>query len=197
MWRNVLLILLSGVIWPGRELFAPRVQSKKVAKQNGEPTQVIKKTVPSMFKIAKISIAILFLVAIFNSEISAQDEFGPDTIWKPPDLFENQYYDCIGTGDVSCLLPLMTKAGASSSAISFAKKLDGEAHLSDFLEMGRVDLGYAFYTVRANSNGQVVMLNGSPEIVKAEEIGDLGITNDPLYPSLYGRYPDLMLWPSD
>ena len=68
----------------------------------------------------------------------------------------------------SCVVPIMEKYGASKKAIEFFE----ETHywfMTDFQEMGRVDLMQISTPWRANSNDQWALVNGSPSIVYIED----------------------------
>jgi len=87
--------------------------------------------------------------------------------------------------------------GASTSAIQFTKAVEpvGTGYLESFKEKGLVDLGSTTY-LRANTNTEYVMLNGSPSIVHTEVDTVKGIDKDPLYKSAIKKYKDLLFWGS-
>jgi WD40 repeat protein len=98
---------------------------------------------------------------------------------------------------IECVVSIMRKAGASPSAIEVTRRLKGEGYMDSFREMGKVDLATVFYPFRANDNGTLLLVNGTPQIVDLEDWSQLekiDITKDPLYPRLLRKYPKLMLW---
>jgi hypothetical protein len=90
----------------------------------------------------------------------------------------------------------MQDSGASPQAIDFFK-LTGW-FLSDFQEMGRVDLGRVVNPWRANDNVQYAFLSGTPlAVYPEEEVQPVAIRLDPNYDALVPSFPDLSLWPGD
>jgi hypothetical protein len=64
----------------------------------------------------------------------------------------------------------MRRAGASSSAVAFARRIDSQGYLADFRDSGRVDVGWAVYPFRANENRVCLLLNGEPATIDVDEI---------------------------
>lgn len=127
-------------------------------------------------------------------------ELGPDAVWDPLDDEDwlLQVQGCSIPGRTECAIATMEELGASPEAIGFFR-LTGW-FLSDFQEMGRVDLGSIFDPWRANSNGDFALLNGTPAVVVLEDEGrkvESAIENDPAYGTLVASFPDLRLWPTD
>jgi hypothetical protein len=98
---------------------------------------------------------------------AASAEVGPGAVWTPPDGALAGVRACAAkTGDArACLLDAMTKAGAPQAARDFTASLSGAGYLRRFVERGRVDLAFAEFPLRANSNRSVLLVNGSPAAV--------------------------------
>ena len=129
--------------------------------------------------------------------VQADTDYGPESVWSPDSESQMKILQCISMGKKNCLLDIMKTSGASPAAINVADILDGEGYLSSFEEKGAVDLAIITYPYRANDNFQPVLINGKPQLIFVEEFGEIDITNDVLYPSLIGRYPQMMKWPGD
>lgn len=106
---------------------------------------------------------------------AAQDIAGPEAIWTADGLAEctvRPWVDAFG----DCLASL----GASEAAVAFAQALEADAGvampgvLTGFTERGAVDAGRVLFPAMANSNDQVLFLNGTPPILspQALAIGD-------------------------
>ncbi len=127
-------------------------------------------------------------------------EIGPEAIWDPVDdgarLLRIQ--KCAMPRLTECAIATMEELGASPQALQFFRTTGW--FLSDFQEMGKVDLGSIVDPWRANSNGDFALLNGTPSVVLAEAEGrpvEVAIERDPAYDTLITEFPDLLLWPPD
>lgn len=134
-------------------------------------------------------------------------QIGPDAVWSLPteaipelqkchslDLEENIY---VYPSD--CVVPIMEKYGASKKAIEFFEKTR-YWFLTDFQEMGKVDLVGISTPWQANDNDQYALVNGSPSIVyMAEEA--VKFSNQPQelinYSDMVNTFPKYSLWPGD
>jgi hypothetical protein len=107
---------------------------------------------------------------------------GPETVWRQPaDIIKHM-------GEVeNDLYGYMKKNGASPQAIAFARQMEGDI-LTQFREMGRVDLGFVEPPIRgASYSGTFLLLNGNPPVVKVGESMDhINLRADPV---LMRKYP--------
>jgi hypothetical protein len=99
--------------------------------------------------------------------------FGPEAVPSLPN--DVDFSDCYAAHDAKCIIDLMRENDASDESIDFvalAAELTGDVgFLAEFREVeGPVDIGYVFYPTRANGNYQMVLLNGSPPIVPADDL---------------------------
>ena len=127
-------------------------------------------------------------------------EIGPEAIWDPVDDGARllQIQECAMPRLTECAIATMEELGASPQALQFFRTTGW--FLSDFQEMGKVDLGSIVDPWRANSNGDFALLNGTPSVVLAEAEGrpvEVAIERDPAYDTLITEFPDLLLWPPD
>ena len=134
------------------------------------------------------------------AETPALIAFGSEAVWDPLESEDRllQVQDCSFPGRTECAVATMHALGAPPEAIKFFG-LTGW-FLSDFQDMGRVDLGSLLDPWRANSNGDFALLNGTPTVVLVEEEGSRigsAIQRDPAFDVLLGSFPELILWPTD
>ncbi|HET6443198.1 MAG TPA: hypothetical protein VFI27_01340, partial [candidate division Zixibacteria bacterium] len=132
---------------------------------------------------------------LLTSSVSAQTTFGPESVWDIEEIPFGQFTSCAGEDE--CVLSIMRAYNAPDGAIAFAKALEGEGFMSGFTETGIVDLVEIVYPTRANDNFQYVLINGSPPLVHVEDMWNLDLSQDSLYPSLILDYPGLNLWAGD
>jgi len=102
---------------------------------------------------------------------------GPDAVWQIwptnsdaiPELqkcsVEPNTYSIYSS---TCVVPIMEKYGASRKAVEFFERTH-YWFLTDFQEMGKVDLVTISTPWRTNSNDQYALVNGSPSIVYVED----------------------------
>lgn len=130
-----------------------------------------------------------------------------DAVWSLPieaipelqkcrslDLEENIY---VYPSD--CVVPIMEKYGASKKAIEFFERTH-YWFLTDFQEMGKVDLVGISTPWQVNDNDQYALVNGSPSIVNvAEEAVKFSDQPQKLinYSDMVNTFPKYSLWPGD
>jgi len=128
------------------------------------------------------------------------DGISPEAIWNPVEDEARlaRIHECTMPRLAECAIATMEELGASPQAVDFFRTTGW--FLSDFQEMGRVDLGSIVNPWRANANGDFALLNGTPSVVLAEAEGrlvDVAIERDSAYDMLVTLFPDLLLWPTD
>jgi hypothetical protein len=133
---------------------------------------------------------ILLLIPVYTQERvkkgSRTSLIGPKAVWNPSEKLASKLYSCC---DKPCFATIMRKAGATEQAITFSKSIEYRGWLTSFSEMGRVDVATAYQVCMVNSNAKVLLLNGTPPLIDAEEESvsnslDAAIDEDPLYPEL-------------
>jgi hypothetical protein len=152
----------------------------------------------SLFKTAESTPPTLTASKPNSSKI---DMFSSASVWSPKEAdpaWLQAWQEC---NDIDCVLEYMKKSGASEESMQFTKKIGEEVfgvlgYLDNFEEKGRVDLGSVFLPTRANTNGALVFLNGSPSLVSSEQRGleQLKISGDSNYSMLKKQYPQLQIW---
>ena len=128
---------------------------------------------------------------------SSSRDIGAESVWDPvqDEASLGRLHACTAPM-TDCVTAIMQSSGASPQAIEFFKIT--RWFLSDFQEMGTVDLGRIVDPWRANDNVQYAFLNGSPLVVyPEEEVRPVAIELDPNYDALVPSFPDLSLWPGD
>jgi len=123
---------------------------------------------------------------------------GPTTVWDCVGI------ECLekwhGCESLDCISGVMEQYGASSDAITFTKLLSERGYLNQFQEMGKIDLGVVAFPNRVHTNEAYYLLNGSPLLVSAEisqkEEEELmnELKQDPLYPEITEKYPNIWFW---
>ncbi len=88
----------------------------------------------------------------------------------------------------------MQNWGASPQAVKLAELLDGDGFAESYEECGTVDVAQVFHLPRPYVVYQHVLVNGKPRVVYAlDDLGEIDIAQDPLYPDLAKKYPDLRI----
>src|SRR5664280_1915464 len=87
-----------------------------------------------------------------------------------------------------CFIAQMSKAGAPAAAVAFTQMLYQQSGgdvgiMSGFNPVGPVDVAWIVYPLRANTNNGLLLVNGSPRIVNAED--------------LKNQFPQVGVWPGD
>jgi hypothetical protein len=123
-------------------------------------------------------------------------EVGPDAAWTIPESLSPSLVRCHSNAS-DCAASIMDDNGASAAAIAFMEKTGW--FLTEFREQGMVDVAMVTTPWRANSNTDWAMVNGSPNIVYAEDAGAqlAPDTSDAAYAALLAAHPGLVIWPSD
>ena len=129
------------------------------------------------------------------------NDISAKAVWHPPQAVWGKMQDACSSGGVECVASFMRQAGAPRQAIAFTMLLSGEGsgegYLDSFREMGKVDVATVFDPFRANDNGTILLVNGTPRLINLENLekwGHIDITRDPLYPSLARQFPQIELW---
>ncbi len=126
---------------------------------------------------------------------------GPEAVWNPPQPVWGRMQDECRKYEksqfVECVVSIMRESSAPPQAIAFTKLIKGEGYIDSFREIGTVDLVSVFYPFRANDNGNLLLVNGTPRIVDLEDsqkLKNVDIRKEQLYRSLVRKFPKLELW---
>src|SRR5271165_2301752 len=134
---------------------------------------------------------------------------GASAVWQPPpDFISNAHAACDKSNPpnyAECFIDRMAKAGAPADAVSFTRMLyrqsDGQVGImTEFHKVGPVDEARVMYPLRANDNYALLLINGDPVILDADDLKKLdraAMERDPLYQSVKQKYPKTDVWPGD
>ena len=95
-----------------------------------------------------------------------------DSVWAAPDGAVQELQSRCGAvqaGRAACYRTVAARHGASPAALEAIDLLQGEGHVTGFRAAGRVDLAAAFFPFRANQNAALLVVNGDPPVVDADE----------------------------
>ncbi len=163
---------------------------------------------------------LLTIVAILLSSViapcqagataAAGGKIGNSAVWQMPATFvTNAHKACDNAPQppsfAECFIAQMSKAGAPAAAVAFTKILyrqnGGDVGImSGFNPVGPVDVAWIVYPLRANTNNGLVLVNGSPAIVNAEDLKLLdqkGMEQSFQYQDLLNQFPKVGVWPGD
>jgi hypothetical protein len=137
-------------------------------------------------------------------------KFGPPAVWNASPAFAKAAHSACDKAKnnsanyAACFASQMQTAGASAEAIAFSRALarsGGDAgYMSSFNKVGPVDIAWVTYPLRASSIYGLMLINGSPAIVNAEDLKLLdnkGLQQSLQYQTLQGQFPKVGVWPGD
>jgi hypothetical protein len=162
-------------------------------------------------KFAAVSVLLFLLLTITNASAQKNSpaKIGQSAVWQiPADFVSNAHKLCDSSpaADFSkCFIDQMAKAGASPEAVSFTRALFDRSKgdvgiLTGFNAVGPIDIGWVTYPLRANTNHGLVLLNGNPRIVNAEDLKLLdhkGLQQSAQFHDLKEQFPKVDVWPGD
>jgi hypothetical protein len=128
--------------------------------------------------------------------------------WTIPSNFAaNAHAACTEPSKISeCFIGRMAKAGASASAVNFARRLYKQnggdlGIMTGFQPMGPVACAWITYPLRANTNFGLLFVNGEPGIVNVEDLKLLDqktMKQSGQFQDLKkGQFPKVDVWPGD
>ncbi len=134
---------------------------------------------------------------------------GASAVWQiPGDFLASAHEACdksVASGFAECFIDQMTKAGASSDAVSLTRELYKQSQgdvgvMTGFQAAGPVDFAWVTYPLRANTNYGLLLVNGKPRIVNVENLNLLdrkGMRQSGQFRDLQGQFPQVDVWPGD
>jgi len=155
-----------------------------------------------------VSLLLVFLCAGLTGQ-SAPGKIGDSALWNmPADFVATAHKACDSSppADFSkCFINQMSTAGASPDAVNFTRALFDRSKgdvgiLTGFHAVGPIDIGWVTYPLRANTNYGLVLLNGDPKIVNAEDIHKLdhkGMEQSFQFQDVKRQFPKVDVWPGD
>jgi len=122
-----------------------------------------------------------------------------DAVWTPGTaVVESIRKECAkGGGD--CVIAKMG-GSASPAAVAFTKSIGGEGWLRDFRKIGRVDIAYVEYPLRAGGGWGWLLANGSPSPVDVDNLQKLPkseMADNREWAQLIAQHPQAALYPED
>jgi hypothetical protein len=155
----------------------------------------------------------LVMAATFAAAQSAAPQSGTSSIgaaavWQPGNGFlataQAACAKSTGASLEACFISQMTKAGASADAVRFSRELyqlNGEVGImSGFNKVGPVDVAWVTYPLHSNSSHGLLLVNGQPRIVNAEDLASLdqkGLQESFQFQDLKNQFPKAALFPGD
>jgi predicted secreted protein len=139
-----------------------------------------------------------------TGEKRAPSAITKETVWSPDkqtaqavrlrcaDFGGRQLEECFAEG--------MRSSGASPEAVSFTRFFGDGVYVRRFKEAGRVDVAYVFRPFRATENYGILLVNGEPPIIDADDIALLpkeGLEQDKTYAAIKKAFPKVTIWPGD
>lgn len=159
-----------------------------------------------------IAAIVLFGLCLTTVSVSAQtpsepppvNAIGSSAIWQPDPhtlaAIKKECRQAQAPNPNDCLAAEMEKSGAPADATAFTRLIGNEAFMRDFRKVGRVDIAYVVYPLRANQNQGWLLVNGDPTIVDVDDQKLLPMDSfpkNPSYAALAKKYPKIDLWPGD
>lgn len=104
-----------------------------------------------------------------------------------------------------CFIAQMASAGAPLPALAFTRLLEKQSGgdvgiMSGFNKVGPVDVAFVVYPLRANTNNGLLLVNGTPKIVNAEDLKLLDqatMQQSPQFQNTKAQFPNVSVWPGD
>jgi len=122
----------------------------------------------------------IVLIALNGIAFSQQPgKFGPASVWQPPQSFTtaaNAACDNKSQGRryADCYIEQMTKVGAPADAVSFTRELYKQLHdvgiMTSFSKVGPADIAWVIYPIYDDKSYGLLLVNGQPSIVNAEDL---------------------------
>ena len=154
-------------------------------------------------------VAVLALITSSLAQ-SRPAAIGPSAVWQfPASFLSAAHAACDQSGDPrkvgDCFVGQMAKAGAPADAVSFTRRLYKQNRgefgiMSGFNKVGPADIAWVTYPLRANPKYGLLLVNGQPEIVNAEDLKLLdqkGMEQSFQYQDVRNQFPKVGLWPGD
>lgn len=126
-------------------------------------------------------------------------------VWNPDPGFLMRFHrQCDGRAGAAfgaCFAAAMAKAGASSAALDFTRRLDNDAYLQAIGQNGGpVAVAHVLYPFRANENEAWLLVNGTPALIDVDDQRHLALAamqDSAAYGEVHRRYPNATFWPGD
>jgi hypothetical protein len=129
------------------------------------------------------------------------------SVWQiPPSFLNTAHAVCDASSHIAdCIIDQMSKAGAPTAAVSFARKLYAQNHgdfgiMTGFQDEGPVAFAWITYPQRGNTNYGLLFVNGQPSIVNVENLRLLDrktMVKSAQFRDLRNQFPQVDVWPGD
>jgi hypothetical protein len=153
-------------------------------------------------------LAATLVLATFGFGQATTPPIDATAVWQPGgDFLANAHTACDKVTPSSkfaeCVINQMSKAGASSAAVTFTRELykqtGGELGImSGFNKSGPVDIAWVQYPLRS-TNG-LLLVNGKPRIINAEDLkllDEKDMRQSFQFQDLQNQFPKVGVWPGD
>lgn len=155
-------------------------------------------------------LVVLAGIVALTALAAAQSEPAPITaaaVWHPAgDFLAKAHAACDKVSPsekfADCVINQMPAAGAPADAVTFTRQLYRQIHevgvMAGFHKVGPVDIAWVSYPLRS-TNG-LLLVNGSPRIIDAEDIKLLdlkGMQQSFQFQDLQNSFPRVNVWPGD
>jgi hypothetical protein len=154
--------------------------------------------------------ALVFLVVmmLIPFVLAQSGSIGASAVWQPANGFVGKAQAACakssGSSLQACLIEQMSKAGASADAVAFTRELYKQngavGILSGFNKVGPVDVAFVSYPFQANPGHGLLLVNGQPRMVNAEDLSLLdqkGLQGSFQFQDLKNQYPKVAIFPGD
>jgi hypothetical protein len=129
------------------------------------------------------------------------------SVWQiPPRFLTAAHAACDSSSHiVDCVFDQMSKAGAPTAAVSFARELYKQSHsdfgiMTGFQDQSPVAFAWITYPLRANTNYGLLFVNGQPPIINVEDLKLLDrktMVKSAQFQDLKNQFPQVDVWPGD
>ena len=121
-----------------------------------------------------------------------------DAVWNPGTRVVESIRNECAKGGSDCVMAKMA-GSASPAAVAFAKSIGGEGWLSDLRKVGRVDIAYVEYPLRAGRDAWL-LVNGSPSPVDIDNLRKIpkeAMADNRAWSQLIAQKPRAALFPAE
>jgi len=155
---------------------------------------------------------LLIAILVFTSYCPAQSKpgaIGPSAVWQPPQSFltaaNAACRESQGRKYANCFVNQMTKAGAPADAVNFTRELSKQREqalgiMASFNKVGPVDIAWVVYPTHDPSNYGLLLVNGDPRILDAEDLRALNqksMEQSFQFQDLKNQFPKVALYAGD
>jgi len=154
-------------------------------------------------------IALLVVASCCSFAQSKPGAIGPSGVWQPPQSFLTAANAACrasqGRKYADCFVDQMAKAGAPADAVNFTRELYKQREqalgiMTSFNKVGPVDIAWVVYPTHDPSNYGLLLVNGNPRILDAEDLRALdqkSMEQSFQFQDLKSQFPKVALFAGD